>query len=152
MRKPCYIRLVLSSRHITSDLPSYRFESSDLSRLGRNIVHQHTTINLGAEGITKLVGSTELLDALVSPVLSLEVQVGSPVVGEVLAESAGSARCGARYIAGGHGGVEAVTADDLVLMGRGDGTGVDERVQTVNDHLGYGVSGCFREEGHLLRT
>lgn len=53
-------------------------------------------------------------------------------------------------------GVEGVTADNLVQVGRGDGAGVDERVDTVDYELGaleaeHGgdVDGCWVEGGRF---
>ncbi|KAH8159689.1 hypothetical protein CIB48_g8568, partial [Xylaria polymorpha] len=78
---------------------------------------------------------TTLGNTLVRAVPGLEVQVGGPVVAEVLAEGAGGARRGGRDVAGGHGGVEGVAAHDLVHVRRGDGARVHEGVEPVDDDL-----------------
>lgn len=61
----------------------------------------------------------------------LEVQVGGPVVGEVLGHLAGGAG-GPRADVAGHGGVEGVTADDVVDVGGRDCAGLDDGVQTLD--------------------
>ena len=69
-----------------------------------------------------------------------EVKVGGPVVGEVVRELARGAGGGLGDVTGGHGGVEAVSSDNLVDVGGGKLTGVDEGVETVNDNLGASES------------
>lgn len=73
---------------------------------------------------------------LVGAIAGLEVEVGSPVVGKVLGELASRASRRVGHVAGRHGGVEAIAADNLVDVRRGDGSRVDQRVETVNDELG----------------
>ena len=79
---------------------TYGLESSDLTRLRRDVVHKDTTSDLCAEIVVELktglyqyhivfrnarhnLRSTQLLNTLEATVTCLEVQVGSPVVGEV---------------------------------------------------------------------
>jgi len=94
-------------------------EGGNLTRLGRDVVDEDTTLGLGAEPVVELEGGAALGDTLVAAVASLEVEVGGPVVGEVIGEGA----CGAGgvfgNVVGGHGDVEGVSADDLVDMRRG---------------------------------
>lgn len=82
------------------------------------------------------IRSAALGDTLVAPVASLEVQVGGPVVREVVSELAGCAGGMLGDVVGGHGDVEGVAADNLMDMWRRDLAGVDEGVDTVDDNLG----------------
>lgn len=96
----------------------------------------------------------ELGNTLVGAVAGLEVQVGSPVVAEVLAcicvskyamrvilneriltELTGGAVSSGGDITGRHGGVETVSTHNLVNVGGRNGAGVDEGVETVNDNV-----------------
>ena len=81
------------------------------------------------------VRGASLLDPLVGAVLGLEEEVCGPVVGEVLGKAAGGAGGLAGDVAGGHGHVERVSSDDLVDVRRGDLAGVDQGVETVDNHL-----------------
>ena len=62
-------------------------------------------------------------------------QVGGPVVGKVLAVAAGSATRQLSNVFKRHASIESIATNDLVLMGRGNRPGVDERVDSVDHEL-----------------
>lgn len=74
-------------------------------------------------------------DALVTSVPSLEVHIRRPVVGEIIGRVAGCARRNLGDVGVGHGGVERVSTDDLVNMGRRHLSGVHKRVKTLDSDL-----------------
>lgn len=61
----------------------------------------------------------------------LEVQVGGPVVGEVLRHLAGGAGGPGADVAR-HGGVEGIAADDVVDVGGGADAGLHDGVETLD--------------------
>jgi len=73
-----------TSRWVTDEHSESRLEGGDLAGLGGYIVYKNTTSDLCAEVIIELPRSTQLLHTLVATVAGLEVQVGGPVVGEVV--------------------------------------------------------------------
>ena len=135
MRKPCRDRRVSSvsgERSGQKQKKTYRLERRDLLLAVRvkvllRVVDGHAAVDAVGQG-----GVLHDLDALVRAVLgALEEHDGRPVVGEVLGEGARGAAAALADIAL-HGGVEGVAAHDLVEMGRRDGAGLDQRVQTLD--------------------
>lgn len=101
-----------------------------LAVVRRNIVHCDALIALQAE-------VDHLRHSLERPVPRLEVQIGGPVVGEVLAECAACAGrlLGGIHDGGIHAGVERVAPDDLVVVRRPDHPGVDQGIEAFDDEL-----------------
>ncbi len=135
MSVPCrHLHLVASRAR--GGVKTHRLEGGDLAGLGRHVVDEGAALGLGAEAVAELVGRAALGHALEGAIACLEVQVGGPVVGEVLGELARGASGAVRNVARGHGGVEGVTAHDLMDVARRDATRVDKRVQAIDDDLG----------------
>src|SRR3569833_1174503 len=93
-----------------------------------DVVHRHTTDQVAQKSIRVL------RDAVVRAVARLEVQQSRPVVGRVLGELAGRAR-GLRANIPRHGGVERIPSFYLMHVGAGDGTGLDDGVEALDDQL-----------------
>lgn len=112
---------------------TYRFEGCDLgvSLVPRQVIDSHPCVD-----IKKYV--CYLRYPLERAIARAEVQVGSPVVGEILRVGATSARrCSSRVdLTGFHRGVEGVTSSNLVHMLRRQLVRVDQGVNTVDGELG----------------
>lgn len=119
-------------RRVADQHPEARLERRHRRRpvRRRDVVHRDAAV--GAEALAR-----ELRDAAVRAVARAEVEHRRPVVGEVLREGAAGAGGLARQVVGRrvHGRVERVAPDDLVQVGRGDGAGGYEGVETVDDEL-----------------
>lgn len=111
---------------------AYRLEGSHpgLTVVRGDVVHSHAALALQPQ-------VNHLGHALEAAVLGAEVDVGGPVVGEVLAERAGGAGRPLDGVVfhGSHGGVERIAAHDLVQMGRLKRAGGDKGVQAFDDEL-----------------
>lgn len=82
---------------------TYRLEGGRLALARRAVIHSHATVG-GADGVVDHDGH-----ALVRAVLGrLVVDVGGPVVGEVLLEGAAGALCDLGDVGHGHGRVEGI--------------------------------------------
>ena len=90
------------------------------------VVDGHAT--LGSTGEGSVVDDGDAMVRAVGRVL--KVQHGSPVVGKVLGHFTSGA-AGASTDIALHGGVEHVAADNVVEMGRGCLSGLDDRVETL---------------------
>jgi hypothetical protein len=79
-----------------------------------------------------------LLNSLERAVAGLEVEVGSPVIGEILAEAASRAgRLDGRVVGNGsHGGVKGVSSNDLVDVCYLFLSREDEGIHALDDELG----------------
>lgn len=99
------------------------------------VVDSHSTLQVTQESI-RVLGH-----ALIRPVASLEVQNCSPVVREVLREAAGCASSLlGNILARVHSRIEGISTDDLVEVGRRDGTRLNERVKTLDANSGTSES------------
>ena len=127
------LRLIHVNNSDINVLETYGLEGRDLVRspVASDVVHGHASLDLSE---TKIGKDGNVLEGSIA---GTEVEVGSPVVREILGERASRAgRVSGWVEAGGvHGSVERVTADDLVHMRSREGTGVDERVDAVQREL-----------------
>jgi len=76
-----------------------------------------------------------LLNTLICSVLGLEVQVRSPVVGEIFRELASGARGRCSNITRGHRSIETVSSYNLMDVAGWDLTRVDEGIETIDNCL-----------------
>ena len=114
-------------------ISTYGLESSNpsASLIASDIVDGRTGLNAETE-----VG--DLGDALVRAIPGLEVDVGSPVVGEILRVCATRASRGRGRVVGlgRHAGVERVTSDNLVHVGGRGVARLDQGVDAIDGELG----------------
>jgi hypothetical protein len=79
--------------------------------------------------------STTLLNTLISSISGLEVQVRSPVIGEIFRELASGARCCGRNITRRHRSIETISSYNLMDVTGWDLTRVDEGIETIDNSL-----------------
>lgn len=77
----------------------------------------------------------DLRNASITPVASLEVQVGSPIIREVVCEIACGARCKTANISARNCKIKGVASNDLMHMSGRKLVRIDERIDAVNDDL-----------------
>jgi len=90
---------------------------------------------LSGELVTEEQPVGHLRNTLVAVIAGLEVEVGSPIVREILSVAAGGASGEVANIRIGHRDIEGVSSNDLVHMARWELAWIDKRVDAVNNDL-----------------
>ena len=124
-----------SQGSIAEEHAESRLKGLDQVLARRHIVSDKPALGLGSESVIKNEAIGDLLQPLVASVPRLKVQVRRPVIGKVGAVATGSAGRQGGNVGEWHRGVEGVAAHYLMLMGRWDGSGVDQRVNAVDNQL-----------------
>jgi hypothetical protein len=115
---------------------TYRLEGSHLALAGGDVIDGDASVSLRGEPVVEQEAVGNLGHTLVAPVLSSEVEIGCPVVAEIVGRATSRARRHLRDVGHRHRDVEGVAAHNLVHVGCGHPARFDERVESFDGNLG----------------
>jgi hypothetical protein len=114
---------------------TYRLDCGNLARAGRDVVDGDAAVGLRREPVVEQEAVRDLRHALVASVLSSEVDVGCPVIAEIVGGTAGGAGSLLGNVGRRHRDVEGVASYDLVHVRRRRPARLNERVEALDRDL-----------------